>query len=354
MLHRIVLLYKDFKEDILAIPTRTILFLGAVLLLLVPLFTQEPYVLSLLTYTAIFAIFAASWDLLGGYTGVVSLAHGVLFGLAVYTAALLNLHFGLAPWITIPAGAIVSVLGGLLIAIPALRVRGMYFTLISVAMPFIAMGLVATFPALTGGELGLSGVAYLSSSKIMTYYIVLLVMIICALIMWKVTDSRSAIIRLGIKLQAIRDDEIAARAVGVNTVKQKLVAFAISGFFAGIAGGLYVHVIHVAGPSTLDLMFGFNPLIWTTFGGTATIIGPILGTFILYPFMEFLRAVPEIRMLIFGVLLVLILYFMPEGLLNWFRQKVESICPRCKLVNVAYRKTCRACGADLHLERESK
>lgn len=354
MLIRIVLLYRNFKEDILSIPTRTIFFLGAVGLLLVPLFTQEPYVLSLLTYTAIFAIFAASWDLLGGYTGIASLAHGVLFGLAVYTAGLLNLHFGLPPWITIPAGAVVSVLGGLLIAIPALRVRGMYFTLISVAMPFIAMGLVSTFPDLTGGELGLSGIASLTSSKLITYYVVLLVMIICSLIMWKVTDSRSAIIRLGIKLQAIRDDEIAARAVGVNTVKQKLIAFAISGFFAGVAGGLYVHVIRVAGPSTLDLMFGFNPLIWTTFGGTATIIGPILGTFVLYPFMEFLRAAPEIRMLIFGVLLVLILYFMPEGLLNWFRNKAESTCPRCKLTNIALRKTCRACGADLHLEREQR
>jgi branched-chain amino acid transport system permease protein len=354
MLTRIVLLYRGFKEDILSIPTRTIFFFGAIALFIIPIFTQDPYILSLLTYTAIFAIFAASWDMLGGYTGVVSLAHGVLFGISAYTAALLNINLGLPPWATIPLGALTAVLAGLLIAIPALRVRGMYFTLISIAIPYIMTGLVFAFPNLTGGEMGLSGISSLSTSKVSTYYIVLPIMILCAAIMWKVTDSKSAVVRLGIKLQAIRDDEIAARAIGVNTVRQKLVAFAISGFFAGIAGGLYAHVIRVAGPSTLELMFAFNPLIWTTFGGTATIIGPIMGTFILYPFMESLRVVPEIRMLIFASLLIVILYFMPEGLLNWFRDKAEEICPRCKLVNRANRKTCRACGTNLHLEREPK
>jgi branched-chain amino acid transport system permease protein len=352
MLTRIVLMYRGFKEDILAIPTRAIFFFGAILLLIVPIFNQDPYILTLLIYTAIFAIFAASWDMLGGYTGVVSLAHGVLFGIAAYTAALLNIHLNLPPVITIPLGAVVAVLTGLLIAIPSLRVRGMYFTLISVAIPYIVTGIIFALPDLTGGELGISGVGALADTKLESYYIVYPIMIICCLIMWKVTDSRSAIIRLGIKLQAIREDEIAARSVGVNTVKQKLIAFAISGFFAGIAGGLYAHVIHVAGPSTMELMFAFNPLIWTTFGGTGTIIGPILGTYILYPFMEVLRAFPEVRMLIFALLLIVILYFMPEGLLNWFRDKAEEICPRCKLVNISLRRTCRACGANLHLERE--
>jgi len=354
MLTRMVLIYRGFKEDILAIPTRTIFFVGAIILAIIPVFNQEPYLLSILTYTAIFAIFAASWDILGGYTGVVSLAHGVLFGIAAYTAALLNIHLHLPPLVTIPMGAVAAVLAGLLIAIPSLRVRGMYFTLISVAIPYIVTGIVFAFPQFTGGELGISGITSLAGSKLEQYYIVYPIMVICCLIMWKLTDSRSAIVRLGIKLQAIREDEIAARSVGVNTVMQKLIAFGISGFFAGIAGGLYAHVIKVAGPSTLELMFAFNPLIWTTFGGTGTIIGPVLGTYILYPFMEFMRAVPEIRMLVFALLLIFILYFMPEGLLNWFRDKAEEICPRCKLTNVSIRKTCRACGAQLHLEREDK
>jgi len=351
MFTRIILLYRGFKEDIIAIPTRAILFFGAVILAIIPLFIRDPYILSTLTYTAIFAIFAASWDMLGGYTGVVSLAHGVMFGIAAYTSALLNINLALPPWVTIPIGAIAAVIAGLIIAIPALRVRGMYFTLISIAIPYIVTGIVYAFPEFTGGELGKSGVCSLANSKLEQYYIVYPIMVLCCLIMWKVTDSRSAIIRLGIKLKAIREDEIAARAVGVNTVRQKLTAFAISGFFAGMAGGLYVHVIRVAGPSTLELMFAFNPLIWTVFGGIGTIIGPILGTYILYPTLEFLRIVPEIRMLIFAVLIVMILYFMPEGLIEWFRDKAEEICPRCKLVNVASRKTCRACGADLHLER---
>lgn len=327
-------------------------FLAGSLLFVIPLFIIDPYILSLLTYTAIFAIFAASWDMLAGFTGVVSLAQGVFFGIAAYTAGLLNIYWSLPPWVTIPGGAIVAVLTGLLVAIPSLRVKGMYFTLCSIAMPFIFQGIVFAFPDFTGGELGRSGIGSLGSTKLINYYIVFIVMVASGLIMWKLTDSRSEVIRLGIFFQAIREDEIAARAVGVNSVKHKLTAFAVSAFFAGIAGGLYVHTIHVAGPSTLELMFAFNPLVWTIFGGIATIGGPMLGTYILYPLLEFLRVVPEVRMLIFACLIIVILYFMPEGISHWFRDKAEEICPRCKLVNMALRRTCRACGALLHLERE--
>jgi len=345
---------KAFQEDILSIPVRALLFLAAVLLVLFPLMNRDPYLLSLLTYTAIFAIFAASWDMLAGFTGVVSLAHGVLFGISAYTAALLNLRLGMPPYVTIPIGAIVAVLTGLIVAIPSLRVKGMYFTLCSIAMPFIFRGIVFSFPDFTGGELGMSGIDSLGGSKLITFYIVLAVMILSGLIMWKLTDSRSEMVRLGIFLQAVRADEIAARASGVNTVKQKLIAFAVSGFFAGVAGGLYAHAIHVAGPSTLELMFAFNPLIWTIFGGIATIGGPIVGTFILYPVIEFLRVIPELRTLIFACLIIAILYFMPEGITHWFRDKAEEICPRCKLVNITFRRRCRACDALLHLERKNK
>lgn len=349
---RIRILFIAFQENVMTVPSRAIAFFAAVLFFLIPLFTHDPYTLTLLTYTNIFAILAACWDILGGYTRVISLAHGVLFGVAAYTCALINIHFGLQPWVTIPIGAVIAALTGLVIAIPALRVRGMYFTLISLAIPYIVMGLVLAFPDFTGGELGLSGVSSLAGSKLNAYYITLVAMVICSLIMWKLTDAKSAIVRIGVVLQAIREDEIAARAVGVNTIRYKLIAFFFSAFFAGIAGGLYVHTIHVAGPSTLELLFAFNPLLWTLFGGASTILGPIVGTYILYPFTEILRMAPQVRMLVFACLIILIIYFMPEGLLNWFRDKLEVTCPRCKLTNAAWRNKCRACNATLHLIRE--
>lgn len=344
--------YKTFEESILSRPSRALLFFSTILMLLFPVFITSPYYLKMVMYANIFAIFAASWDVLAGFAGVISLAHGVLFGVAAYAAALVNIHSGIGPWFTIPAGAVVAALVGFVIAIPSLRVKAMYFTLCSIAMPFIVSGLVFSFPNFTGGELGIAGIDGLGGSILNSYYLIAAIAIASGLIMWKVTDSRSKFVRVGIILEAIREDEIAARALGVNTVRHKFLAFAISGFFAGIAGGLYVHTIRVAGPSTLELMFAFNPLIWTIFGGIATIGGPMVGTYILYILLEFLQVIPEARMLIFACLIIFILYFMPEGIAARFSDIAEEICPRCKLVNISLRKKCRACGAPLHLERE--
>jgi branched-chain amino acid transport system permease protein len=119
-------------------------------------------------------------------------------------------------------------------------------------------------------------------------------------IMWKMTDVKSKKIRLGIILQAIREDEVTARASGINTIRYKLLAFCLSGFFAGIAGGLYVHVMKIAGPSTLELMTSINPIVWTVFGGIGTIYGPVTGVYILFPLVEFC-VVQEIRTLLFPV-----------------------------------------------------
>lgn len=160
--------------------------------------------------------------------------------------------------------------------------------------------------------------------------------------MWKITDSKTGII-----FHAIREDEVAARASGINTTRYKLLAFCLSGLFAGIAGGLYVHFIRIAGPSTLELMLSFQAIIWAIFGGIATIYGPIAGVFILYPLMEFLRVMPEIRMLLFAIIVMLVLLFMPEGLTTWVRDRIEKECPRCKVRNIATRKSCRVCEAAL-------
>ena len=246
-----------------------------------------------------------------------------------------------------------AVLMGLVIGFPALRIRGIYLALVTLAFPIILSGIVLAFPDFTGGELGIYGVDPLSGSRVSDYYISLLFMVVSALILWKLTDAKSSIIRVGIRLLAIGEDEIAARASGVNTTKYKLIAFCISAFFAGFAGGIYAHIIHIAGPSTLELFFTFQPIIWTIFGGIATISGPIAGVYILYPLMELLRVVPQIRMLVFAGIVILVLFFMPEGITTWFRDRVlEEECPRCKLQNAKTRRHCRGCGTPLRLEQE--
>jgi len=335
-------LYKDFKGGILVLPSRTIAFFFCLLLLLIPLITTEPYILRVLILSSIFAIFAASWDLLSGYTGQMNFGHALFFGVAAYTSALLNLHFGLPPWLTIPLGALVAVMAGLIVGVPCLRLRGPYLALATLAFPLILTGIIFVFPGITGGELGVSGIDPLSGSRLTDYYIAVILMLGLGFVMWKITASKTGLI-----FHAIREDEVAVRASGINTTRYKLLAFCLSGLFAGVAGGMYVHFIRIAGPSTLELMLSFQAIIWVIFGGIATIYGPIAGVFILYPFMEFLRIMPEIRMLVFAIIVVLILLFMPEGLTTWVRDKIEKECPRCKLRNIATRKSCRVCRADL-------
>jgi branched-chain amino acid transport system permease protein len=216
-------------------------------------------------------------------------------------------------------------------------------------------GLVNVFSELTGGELGISGLDRLTKKPIYDYYLILTITIISLLIMWKFTDTRSKFVRTGVILHAIREDEITARASGISTTRYKIMAFAISGFFAGIAGGLYAHFIRIVGPSVLELLFSFNALLWTVFGGITTLYGAVTGVFILYPITEIFRLHKlgeEIRFMIQAIIMIFVLLFMPQGLTRWIRDHIEAECPRCKLINFTTRKLCRGCRAHLHLEKK--
>ncbi len=342
--------YRDFKGDVLAIPGRVIAMLFFLFLFLVPLFVSSPYVLKMLIFTSIFAIFAVSWDLLSGYLGLMNLGHALFFGVAAYTDALVHIHFGFPPWLAIGCGAVASVLAGLVIGIVALRLRGVYFALVTLAFPIIVAGVVLSWHQLTGGEFGLSGISRLTGSRVVDYYVVLITMVASIMIMWKLTDVRSSVIRTAVIFHAIREDEVTARISGINTTKYKMLAFGVSAFFAGISGGLYAHVIRVVGPSTLELSLSLNAFIWTIFGGIGTIYGPVVGVYIIYPMMEFLTFAPglvQFRTIILSLLLIIVILFMPQGIAHRIRDKIEKECPRCKLSNSGFRRTCRACSAEL-------
>ncbi len=335
--------FNIIKTEAFVLPSRMIVLLFFLTLLALPLITNDPYLLRILILASIFAIFAASWDLLSGFTGQMNFGHALFFGVGAYSAAMLNQHAHIPPWGSIPLGALGAVLAGLIVGIPCLRLRGTYLALTTLAFPIILMGIVFAIPNITGGELGISGLERLARSRVINYYIAVLVMIVLCTIMWKITDSN-----IGIIFHAIREDEVAVRASGINTTNYKLMAFCLSGFFAGIAGGLYAHFMRIAGPSTLEVSMSFQVVIWSVFGGVVTIWGPVGAVFILFPLLEFFRFWPELRMLMFAIVILLILRFMPQGLLPWLRDKIENECPRCKIRNVATRKSCRICAASMH------
>ena len=330
------------RNEVLVLPSRVAVIVFVLVMLLLPLVSRDPYLLRILVLTSIFAIFAASWDLLSGYTGQLNFGHALFFGVGAYGAAMLNLHAKIPPWGSIPLGAAAAVVAGLIVGIPSLRLRGTYLSLTTLAFPIVLMGLVFAVPDFTGGELGVSGIARLAKTRVGDYYVAVLLMLGLCFLMWKITDSNTGII-----FHAIREDEIAVRASGINTTRYKLLAFSLSGFFAGIAGGLYAHFMRIAGPSTLEVSLSFTVVIWAIFGGVVTIYGPVGAVFVLFPLLEVLRVVQDYRTLLFAGVVLVILFYMPDGLFPWLRDKIEKECPRCKVRNIATRHTCRICTASL-------
>jgi branched-chain amino acid transport system permease protein len=337
--------WAELRNEVFVLPSRTLVLIWVLALLGLPSVYDDPYVLRILTMTCIFAIFAASWDLLAGYTGQVNFGHALFFGAGAYTSAMLSLKLGITPWATVWAGAAVATLFGFLVGYLCLRLRGSYLSLATLAFPLIALGLLFAFPGFSGGELGISGLRRIMTTPVGNYYIAAVSMLVIVFGLWLIGDSK-----FGIVLHAIRDDELAVRASGINTLRYKLAVFAISAAAAGFSGALFAHYLRVAGPSTLEVALSFQAVIWGIFGGVATIYGPVAAAFILYPLTEWLgglKGVGELRLLIFAVIVLLVLLFMPRGLTPWVRDKIETQCPRCKQRNGAWRTLCRLCGAQL-------
>ncbi len=367
-------LLKDFRFGVLPVPGRVIAIIFFVVLFVIPLITDHPHYLPMFSKASLFVIFAVSWDLLSGYTGQVNFGHALFFGVAAYGSAMLHYHFDWQPAQTIPIAILGATLLGVVMCLPALRLRGSYLALYTLALPIMLLGVIISLRDFTGGENGIGGLPDLAATPTGEYYICLLVMIVSVLIMWKLTDAGSKYIRTGLIFHAIREDEIAARASGINTIRYKILAFAVGGLFAAIAGALYAHVKGSIGVDSLSLTTSFLAVIWTIFGGIVSIYGPVVGVYTLYPLVylapdikqffvkaiagarsapliEFLQVMKDIAghpELVLAVIVILVLLFMPEGLAVRIRDKIETECPRCKLTNAAWRGECRACSAPLH------
>ena len=340
--------WAELRNEVFVLPSRTLVLVWVVALLALPHAYGDAYVMRILTMTCIFAIFAASWDLLAGYTGQVNFGHALFFGAGAYTSALLSLKLGLSPWLTIWAGAAFALLLGFVVGYLCLRLRGSYLSLATLAFPLIALGLLFAFPDFSGGELGISGLRRLMVTPTANYYVAVISMLVVVFGLWLLADSK-----FGLVLHAIRDDEVAARASGINTLRYKMTVFAISGAAAGFAGALFAHYLRVAGPSTLEVSLSFQVVIWGIFGGVATIYGPVAAVFLLYPLTEWLgsfKTFGELRLLAFALIVLLVLLFMPRGLAPWVRDKIEVQCPRCKQRNGVWRSVCRLCRAPLQAQ----
>jgi branched-chain amino acid transport system permease protein len=275
------------------------------------------YVLGLLTVAYYTAVFAMSWDLLFGFAGEVNFGPTFLIGVGAYTAGILDAHFspGLSIWLCIAAGALAAVVGGVVLALPALRVSGPYFGLTTLVAVLMLQNFIVVAAGLTGGEIGLAVPDVISIDAKINYWIALGFMLVSGAILYGL--SRSAI---GLILQASGQDKIQAGALGFNVTKHKLAAFVVSAFFSGLAGALMVFYMGTASVSTfVDVGVGVQIIIAAVLGGRRTVIGAAIGAIFLIGMGELLRPLGELATLIVSVIALVVILFFPDGFLGMIR-----------------------------------
>lgn len=259
------------------------------------------------------AIFAMSWDILSGYTGYISFGHPFLIGVAGYTSAILSHQYAVPLYISMPLAILLTLVAGSLFFFPALRTRGTYFALVTLAFMEVTYHLVQVVkPQITGGSRGLTGLPLLVTGAIPNYYVSFFAMLLIAICLWAIGKSG-----VGTVFSAIRMDEDAVKSAGLNTTKFKLFAFMLSALSAGIGGVLYTHYLGSISPRGMfDINFLFTILIAALIGGEHTIVGPILGAYFLTFLLEFLRPyIPGAwRYLCYGMVALIVYNYAPKGL----------------------------------------
>lgn len=259
------------------------------------------------------AIFAVSWDVLSGRTGYISFGHPFLIGIGAYTTAILTKRFDVAVEYSIPIAVVVTMVGGAILFIPALRVRGSYFALVTLAFMEMMYQLVQVIrPDLTGGTRGMSGIQTLTRGAVNGYYLSFSLMFTVGFSMWLLMQTR-----LGTALSAIGMNEDSVSGSGLNTTKLKLIAFLLGACVAGLGGAFYVHYLGSIAPRALfDINFVFTIIVAALIGGASTIIGPIFGAFFLTFLLEYLRPyLPGAeRYFIYGGIALLLYMYEPKGL----------------------------------------
>lgn len=270
------------------------------------------YILGVLTVAYYFGVFSMAWDLLFGFAGEVNFGPTFLIGLGAYTAAILDAKWGPSIPVCIAAGALVALIGGLLLAVPALRLRGPYFGLVTLVAVLLLQNAIVIFAAVTGGEIGMTVPDVLSISAEVNYWYALGFLVVCAIILFGL--SRSAI---GLILQASGQDTIGAQALGFNVTKHKLAAFCVSALFSGLAGAMLVFYQGTASVGTVvDIGIGVQIIIAAVLGGRRTILGAVLGAVFLIVAGEFLRPLGQINTFVVAAVALAVILFFPDGLLG--------------------------------------
>jgi branched-chain amino acid transport system permease protein len=296
-----------------------------------PYLVWNPYHLHTLIMAGIFAVLALSLNLLLGYTGQLSLGHAAFFGIGAYATALLTVKLEWSPWLGLGAAIALPALAGWVIGRLALKIRGAYFVLLTISFAGVVSLVSVNWMELTNGPLGLPGVPPIEialpglpslslRTKSAYYYLVMASVILCYLACLAIVRSR-----VGRALVALRENETLAASVGIDGTHYLVLAAVVSAAMAGLGGGLYAHYTRFVSPEVFLFTYTVTMVIMVVAGGKGTLAGPVVGAVIFTALPEALRALTswQWQMLLYGILLVLVLFFMPQGIVPSLRATWE-------------------------------
>jgi len=301
-----------------------------VIAIIVPQVVTNKYYMNILIMSGIWSIVALSLNLILGYTGQVNLAHGAFFGIGAYASALMMLKLNMNFWLALPLAAAVAGVFGFLIGLPALRTRGSYFAIGTLCFNIIVTLIVDRWEGLTEGARGLMGIPgaapiplpwgweIVFKTMASQYYLVLFFLVLTIFVLRRIMQSL-----VGRTFRAIRGNEELAEAVGIHAMRAKLLSFTVSCFFAGVGGVLYASYIGFLSPEITDYHVSFDALIYVMIGGIGTIAGPIIGTLLFVTIPETLQVAAEFRLLLYGLILIVMIIYLPRGIVGWVKDLRE-------------------------------
>jgi branched-chain amino acid transport system permease protein len=276
------------------------------------------YMITLITIGTIYALASTSLNFITGYAGLVSIGHAAFLAVGAYTEAILLLKYNIPFEIAFPASILVGALLGALLGLPSLRVSDDFLAVATIGINFIVVGMLQ-YSDFFGGTLGLSvenpslfGIA-LQDTVFMVFALAMLA--IAMAVSWWLQRSWA-----GLALAALREDPQAAESVGISTARFKIIAFTISGAFAGMAGALLAHYFGFITPGTFGFLLSVDILVFAVFGGLGSIWGPVVGAYFLYILPQFLRTFQNYRVVLYGLVLMVIIVVEPDGLMGLYRR----------------------------------